>query len=357
MGVALAAGLFGGGVGAAATWGLTDQSTSFVTASSDTQASQTSSAPAGSVQQVANKVLPSVVSISVATPRGQGTGSGVILSSDGLVLTNNHVVAAAASGGQISVTFNDGEEASAHLVGRDPATDLAVIKAESVSGLKPAVLGDSSEVQVGQKVIAIGSPLGLSGTVTTGIVSAKHRPISVGGGAAGGRTTVIDAIQTDAAINPGNSGGPLVNMEGQVVGINSAIASLGSARGSGSGSIGLGFAIPIDQARSIAKQLVENGTAVHARLGVTVTNVRARQQEGIEGAGIVRVQPNSAAAKAGLRSGDVVIEVDDREIDSANALVAAVRSHRPGDKVSITYIRGGSERTTTVRLGSDAQTT
>lgn len=351
-GVALGAGLLGGGVGAAVTYGVTDRSSSFVNASPDPQASQASSAPSGSVQQVANKVLPSVVSIGVSTPRGQGAGSGVILDSNGLILTNNHVVAPAAAGGELSVTFNDGSEAQAKVVGRDPVTDLAVIQAEGVSGVQPATLGGSSALQVGQNVVAIGSPLGLSGTVTTGIISAKHRPVRVGGQAGSDRSTVIDAVQTDAAINPGNSGGPLVNMNGEVVGINTAIASPGG----NSGSIGLGFAIPIDQARTIAKQLTENGTAAHARLGVRVTDARSSQQD-VEGAGIVQVQPGTAAANSSLKSGDVVVKVGDRPIDSADALIAAVRSRSPGDKVSITYVRDGSEQTTTVRLGSDAPST
>lgn len=355
--VALGAGLLGGGVGAAATYGLTNDRSSFVASDASSQAPEAASAsqaPAGSIQQVADTVRPSVVSIAVRTPRGEGAGSGVVIDSGGLILTNNHVVAPAAEGADLSVTFEDGSEAAADVVGRDPATDLAVIRAEDVSGLQPATLGDSSDLQVGQDVVAIGSPLGLSGTVTTGIVSAEHRAVRAGGGEAPGedRSTVIDAVQTDAAINPGNSGGPLVNMDGEVVGINSAIASLGTTRGGGSGSIGLGFAIPINQAQPIARQLTDTGSATHAQLGVHVTNVREA-----DGAGVVRVQSGGAAEEAGLRSGDVVTQVSDRPVDSADALVAAIRSHRPGDTVEITFVRDSSEQTTKVKLGSDSTTT
>ena len=276
-----------------------------------------------------------------------------MISSDGLILTNNHVVADAEQGATLKVTFNDGRTAAATLVGRDPITDLAVIRASGVSDLTPATLGDSSVLKPGQGVVAIGSPLGLQGTVTSGIVSALNRPVRTGDSNPAGesQSTVIDAIQTDAAINPGNSGGPLVNMRGEVVGINSAIASLGSSGGQ-SGSIGLGFSIPIDQARSVADQLTKSGKAVHAQLGVSVSDIADGATQG--GAGIAMVTPGGGAAKAGIEVGDVVTKVGDREIDSADALIAAVRSHQPGDKVTLTYTRGGDSRTATVTLGSDA---
>ena len=298
-------------------------------------------------------MLPSVVSISVRTASGGGSGTGVVISSDGLILTNNHVVAEAEQGASMQVSFNDGRTAAATLVGRDPVTDLAVIRATGVSDLKPATLGDSSVLKPGQSVVAIGSPLGLEGTVTSGIVSALNRPVRTGDSNPTGesQSTVIDAIQTDAAINPGNSGGPLVNMRGEVVGINSAIASLGSGGGQ-SGSIGLGFSIPIDQARSVADQLTKSGKAVHAQLGVSVSDIADGTTPG--GAGIAMVTPGGGAAKAGIEVGDVVTKVGDREIDSADALIAAVRSHQPGDKVTLTYTRGGDSRTATVTLGSDA---
>jgi putative serine protease PepD len=352
--VALAAGLVGGGAGAAFTSALDDKpaTVNSLDQSRGTSA-DTAAAPTGSVEQVAAKVLPSVVSISVRTASGGGTGTGVVISSDGLILTNNHVVAEAEQGATMEVSFNDGRTAAATLVGRDPTTDLAVIRATGVSDLKPATLGDSSVLKPGQSVVAIGSPLGLQGTVTSGIVSALNRPVRTGDSNPMGesQSTVIDAIQTDAAINPGNSGGPLVNMRGEVVGINSAIASLGSSSGQ-SGSIGLGFSIPIDQARRVADQLTKSGKAVHAQLGVSVSDVADGTAQG--GAGIAMVTPGGGAAKAGIEVGDVVTKVGDREIDSADALIAAVRSHQPGDKVTLTYTRGGDSHTATVTLGSDA---
>ncbi|HEU4911742.1 MAG TPA: trypsin-like peptidase domain-containing protein [Actinomycetes bacterium] len=347
--VALVAGLLGGGAGAAVTLAVDDQPAA--TQSGTSGSSLQTSAPRadtppteGSVEQVAAQVLPSVVSIQVSTGSGGGEGTGVIIDPDGLILTNNHVVEAAANGGGIEVTFNDGATASASIVGLDPVTDLAVIKAEGVGGLPAATLGSSADLDPGEVVVAIGSPLGLQGTVTSGIVSALDRPVRTGNAnGAESLSTVIDAIQTDAAINPGNSGGPLVNLRGEVVGINSAIATLGS--GGQSGSIGLGFSIPIDQAKSIARQLIDTGTATHALLGVSVQDTQ-------RGAGIAQVAPDGAADGA-LRAGDVITKVGDRRIDSADALIAAIRSQRPGDEVTLTYVRGGQEQTVTVTLGSD----
>ena len=353
--VALAAGLVGGGAGAAITTALDDRPAA-VNALDQRNSADTaglSDAPTGSVEQVAATVLPSVVSIAVRTAGGGGSGTGVVLSSDGLILTNNHVVAAAAQGAELEVTFNDGNSAEATIVGRDPATDLAVIRASGVSGLTPATLGDSTDLRPGQEVVAIGSPLGLEGTVTSGIVSALDRPVRTGGGDpnSGDRATVLDAIQTDAAINPGNSGGPLVNMRGEVVGINSAIATLGGGGGQ-SGSIGLGFSIPITQARAIAEQLTKTGTAVHAQLGVSVQDVPG--SDAASGAGVAAVTSGGAADAAGVAAGDIVTKVGDRDIDSADALIAAVRSHRPGDEVTIDLLRDGRTRTVTVTLGDDA---
>ncbi|MDQ1585632.1 MAG: putative serine protease PepD [Actinomycetota bacterium] len=357
--VALAAGLIGGGAGAVVTNSLDGSPTvtsSLSSTSSSNQSQPVSNAPAGSVEQVAAAVLPSVVSIEVRTANGGGEGSGIVLSSDGLILTNNHVVADAAAGGQLSVTLNSGKSVGATIVGRDPVTDLAVIRATGVSGLSPAKLGDSAALRPGQSVVAIGSPLGLQGTVTSGIVSALNRPVRTGSatGGAADQATVIDAIQTDAAINPGNSGGPLVNSAGQVVGINSAIASLGSSVGSQSGSIGLGFSIPINEARVVANQLIKSGSAVHAQLGVSVTDNSNTTQVSSTGATLAAVSPSGAAAKAGLQAGDVVTRVGDREVDSADALIAAVRSHRPGDKVTLVFQRGSATKTVTVTLGADS---
>ncbi|MCV7053124.1 trypsin-like peptidase domain-containing protein [Mycobacterium heidelbergense] len=318
--------------------------------------------PPGSVEQVATKVVPSVVMLETDLGRQSEEGSGVILSADGLILTNNHVVAAAAKPGggpgtsagpppKTTVTLSDGRTAPFTVVGADPTSDIAVIRVQGISGLTPISMGSSSDLRVGQPVVAIGSPLGLSGTVTTGIISALNRPVSTTG-ESGNQNTVLDAIQTDAAINPGNSGGALVNMGGQLVGVNSAIATLGAdSPDSQSGSIGLGFAIPVDQAKRIADELIATGKASHASLGVQVTS-----DKGAPGAKVVDVVPNGAAAAAGVPKGVVVTKVDDRPINSADALVAAVRSKAPGDKVSLTFLDpGGGSRTVQVTLGKADQ--
>jgi putative serine protease PepD len=330
------------------------------------------SAPAGTVEQVAAKVVPSVVKLETVIGRQSEEGSGVILSSDGLILTNNHVVAAVKSGppngappsgpmgapgGEpggdpggaptTTVTFNDGRTAPFTVVGTDPSTDIAVVRAQGVSGLTPITIGSSANLRVGQDVVAVGSPLGLAGTVTNGIVSALNRPVASGGNA-GDQNSVLDAIQTDAAINPGNSGGALVNMNGELVGINSAIATLGSdSSGPESGSIGLGFAIPVDQAKRVADQLIQTGTATHASLGVQVSDDAT-----VNGAKIMQVVSGGPADQAGLPSGVVVTKFDDRVIGGADGLVAAVRSKAPGDKVTLTYSDpSGAGKTVQVTLG------
>jgi putative serine protease PepD len=317
-------------------------------------------APTQPLAQVAAAVQPSVVSIQVTGPGGSGEGSGVVLRSDGTILTNNHVVAGAADSGRITVRFSDGKTASATIIGRDPSTDLAVIRAENVSGLQPATLGSSNDLHVGDTVLALGSPLGLEGSVSGGIVSALHRTVNLGGeesdspfggGTAGPAAVVTDAIQTDAAINPGNSGGPLVDGAGRVVGINTAIASLGGGSGtsSQSGNIGVGFAIPIDQAKTIAEQLINGQTPSHAQLGVSVADATNGN-----GAVVGEVSPNSGAQKAGLQTGDVVVQVGGTQISDADALVAAVRSRQPGDTIAVTYTRNGERRTADVTLGSSS---
>ena len=308
------------------------------------------SLPAGSVEQVAAKVVPSVVKLETDMGRASEEGSGIILSTDGLILTNNHVVEAA-KGGDTTVTFADGRTSKFTLVGADPSSDIAVVKADNISDLTPITIGSSANLKVGQDVVAIGSPLGLEGTVTTGIISALNRPVAAGGDIRN-QNTVLDAIQTDAAINPGNSGGALVNMNGELVGVNSAIATLGGdSADAQSGSIGLGFAIPIDQAKRIADELIQSGNASHASLGVQVGNDTASH-----GAKIVEVTSGGAAAAAGLPSGVVVTKVDDRVIGSADALVAAVRSRAPGEKVTLTYLDpSGKPQTVQVTLGKAAQ--
>jgi putative serine protease PepD len=339
----LVAATVGGGVGGLVGYQLGDQPRGTPGTALDAAtpaARQSSNAPAGSAEEVAAKVLPTVVQIQVRGRTGSGDGSGVILSADGLILTNNHVVEGAVGGGQLTAVFADGTQAGATIVGRDPSSDLAVIRAEGVSGLTSAVLGRSDDLAVGQEVVAIGSPLGLSGTVTTGIVSALDRPVLTGGRSSD-QTTVLDAIQTDAAINPGNSGGPLVDTQGRVIGINSAIATITGAAGQ-SGSIGLGFAIPIDQARRIADELIKNGKATQAVLGVRVNDTQSG------GAQLVQVETGGPADQAGIKPGEIVTRIDDRRIADGDALVAAVRSHAPGDKVTLTV----GDRTVEVTLGS-----
>ncbi|MGN2635888.1 S1C family serine protease [Nocardia takedensis] len=307
-----------------------------------------SNAPAGSTQAVAQKVLPSVVMIKVAGNRAEGEGSGVVLSSDGLILTNNHVAAGGGANAKMEVVFSDGSTAPATVVGADPVSDLAVIRVQGKTGLTPIELGASSGLQVGQPVIAIGSPLGLAGTVTTGIVSALNRPVSTQGEAATSQVNpVIDAIQTDAAINPGNSGGALVDGDGKLIGINTAIASLGADASAQSGSIGLGFAIPVDQARRVATELIDKGHATYAQIGI-----KLRPQD--TSAQVLESTQGGPAAAAGIPEGAVITSLDGRPIDSGNALIAAVRSHQPGDKVKVTYTdeRGANPKTVEVTLSA-----
>ena len=349
---ALAAGLLIGAAGTGAVLLASDAGDSTNAASSSSLQQVSSNPPAvaradGSVAAVAADVLPSVVSIKGSS----GEGSGVILDAEGHILTNNHVAVLGENGGSLTVVLQDGRSAAATIVGLDPATDLAIIKVDGLDDLKPITLGTSGDLAVGDQVLAIGSPLGLSGTVTEGIVSALHRPVTAGEATATSSLAVFEAIQTDAAINPGNSGGALVDGSGHLVGINSAIASLGSSAGGQSGSIGLGFAIPVDQARRIAQELIDSGTATHARLGTTVGDVQTGT-----GATLGEVTDGSAAAKAGLRSGDVVTKIDGRVIDGSEGLVAAIRSQAPGTEVTLTYLRDGNEATATVTLGSDEGT-
>jgi putative serine protease PepD len=361
--VLAAAGLVAGSAAGGALLALNlddnDSSTPTTSLSAAPASGSQDNAPDEPLSQAAAAVLPSVVSITFESNLGAGQGSGVVISSDGQILTNNHVVAEAADGGQLSVTFSDGSKADARILGRDPATDLAVIRAQDVSGLTPAKLGNSADLHVGDTVLAIGSPLGLEGSVSAGIVSALDRSITLsnnqpespfgnGGESQSTPSAVIDAIQTDAAINPGNSGGALINTDGEVVGINTAIASLagGGGVGSQSGNIGVGFAIPIDSARSIAKQLVDKGEATHAFLGVRIADA-----ENGSGAVVGQVEDGQPAADAGLQQGDVITKVDDTEITGGSDLTSAIRSHQPGDKVTITYTRGGDEKTAEVTLG------
>ncbi|RJQ81909.1 PDZ domain-containing protein [Amycolatopsis panacis] len=307
-------------------------------------AQQTGNAPTGSIESVAQKLSPSVVELKVSGRTSSGEGSGFVLSSDGYILTNNHVVQAGANGGQIQAAFPDGRKATASVVGRDPTTDIAVVKVSGVANLTPVQLGRSDDLRVGQPVVAIGSPFALAGTVTSGIVSSLHRPVKAGGEQQGDQNTVMDAIQTDAAINPGNSGGPLANASGQVIGINSAIYSPNSGQGSGGqgGNVGIGFAIPIDQARRTADDIIKTGHANQTFIGAKVADA----PQG--GAQLGDITPGSPADKAGLKSGDVVTKIDDRVIDSADTLVAAIRTRAPDEKATFTLAGG---RTVEVTLG------
>lgn len=300
------------------------------------------SAPAeGSIAAIAAALKPSVVQLNVSGSDGSGTGSGFIIREDGYILTNNHVTEGAGAGGDIEIVFPDGEKAPATLVGANPGYDLAVVKVER-GGLPAVTLGSSTDLQVGDTAIAIGSPLGLTGTVTSGIVSALNRPVTAGGQ---GEGAYINAIQTDAAINPGNSGGPLVNGLGQVIGVNSAIATLGI--GGQSGSIGLGFAIPIDTAKRIAEEIIATGTSSTPVIGVQID----MSYTGI-GALIEEVNPGGPAEAAGLLAGDVVTKVDGRPVEDATALIVAIRAKAPGEELTVTVDRDGQEQDVTIILGT-----
>lgn len=340
---------------------------------------------------VAAKASPSVVTLSVTSASSGGSGSGVILSDDGYVLTNTHVVTldGQASDSSIEVTTYDGRLYRASIVGTDPTVDLAVIKLEDASGLQPITYGDSADLNVGDVAIAIGAPLGLANTVTDGIVSALNRSIQIASSAApeggdenqgdsgdnGGQgpfdfwnfgtpgegrsstpasTSIsIPVIQTDASINPGNSGGALVNADGELIGINVAIASTGSTDASGqSGSIGVGFAIPVDLAQRVAEEIIETGSATHGLLGASVQD--ATSENGDTAGAVIAEAPvaDGAAAAAGLRQGDVVTEFAGYPITGATDLTAQVRAQAGGSEVELTYLRGGEARTVSVTLGT-----
>jgi putative serine protease PepD len=364
----LAAVLASGGTYAVTQLGDTGTTSSTPTATATTNPNQNSSPTVvqGNVSApdwsaVAAAVSPSVVSIDVTTQQGAGAGSGVVFDRNGHILTNNHVVGDAAGNGAITVTLSDGRTYGATIVGTDASTDLAVIKlTNGPSDLTPISLGDSEALKVGDPAMAVGNPLGLSGTVTTGIVSALNRPVSTGTSSesplgqqqASGDEVVTNAIQTSAAINPGNSGGALVNAKGELIGINSSIASLGqSSSGSQSGNIGIGFAIPVKEAKSIADQLIKSGKAEHAFLGVSTRDTVVSDGSAKRaGAQVVSVNGGTPAANAGIKNGDVVIAVDGQRIDSATALVAQIREMTAGDKTTLTVIRDGARQDVPVTL-------
>jgi putative serine protease PepD len=371
------------------------QSTSQGTGSATTIVNNTDSVNA--VTAAAEKASPSTVTISVAGSSESGSGSGVVLDDQGHILTNTHVVTldGSTSSPSIEVQLSDGTARTAQVVGTDPTSDLAVIKVDpSGLNLTPATMGDSSALNVGDIAVAIGAPLGLSGTVTDGIVSNLSRTISVASSAApegdstdssqgsegsspfrfefpdqdggtrgsqGDSTIALNVLQTDAAINPGNSGGALVDAEGEVIGINVAIASAGSGSDSGTssaeGNIGVGFAIPIDYAQRVAQELIENGSASHGYLGATVSSHPANDSQSksfSDGAEVRSVVGGSPASSAGLKAGDVVTEVDGRRVTDAESMTATIREHSSGDKISISYQRGGSEQTAEVTIGDSA---
>ena len=338
--LAIIAGLVGGALGINASGGFLGGKANLVTASNTIERKP------DSVAGLANRVLPSVVSI---TTGSGSTGSGFIIDSSGFILTNNHVVEQAAlSKGRILVTLNNGEEFESKIIGRDASYDLAILKILA-TGLPALQFGNSDEVAVGDSVIAIGSPLGLSGTVTLGIISAKDRAVTAGGSA--GETSFINALQTDAAINPGNSGGPLINTAGAVIGVNSAIATLSGATSAQAGSIGLGFAIPINQARKTADQLIKTGKATYPVIGVLI-------DMNFAGPGAKVTASNDAvvaggpAQKAGIKSGDVIIEFGGKAINNPDELIVAIRSKSIGDRVEVKFKRGSSTRTTTIVLAA-----
>ncbi|MBV7244435.1 S1C family serine protease [Streptomyces sp. MW-W600-10] len=313
-----------------------------------------------SVAGIAASALPSVVTLHVSGTAESGTGTGFVLDGQGHILTNNHVVAPAGSSGDITVTFSSGETASAELVGKDSGYDLAVVRVRGVSGLTPLPLGNSDNVQVGDPVVAIGAPFDLSNTVTSGIISAKQRPITAGGEKGDGSDiSYVDALQTDAPINPGNSGGPLVDTQAHVIGINSAIRAADSGRGpeagGQSGSIGLGFAIPINQGKRVAEELISTGKATHPVIGVTLDMKYTGDgaKVGTKGAdGTPAVAKDGPADKAGIKSGDVITQVEGQRVHSGEELIVKIRAHRPGDDLDLKLTRGGKERTVTLKLGS-----
>ncbi|WP_217200269.1 S1C family serine protease [Streptomyces buecherae] len=355
--LALLAGGIGGGIGVylERETGDTEQ-IHLPQAPSDTQRARDPDSIAG----IAARALPSVVTIHVKGAGERGTGTGFVLDKRGNILTNNHVVEPADQGDSdaaISVTFNGGQTARAKIVGRDAGYDLAVIRVQGVTGLKPLALGNSDSVRVGDPVVAIGAPYDLAGTVTSGIISAKGRPITAGGEKVDGSDiSYVDALQTDAPINPGNSGGPLVNADAQVIGINSVIraANDGGLGGGQGGSIGLGFAIPINQGKRVAEELINTGKATHPVIGVTLDmkfrGEGARVAEsGSDGPAVTEGGPGD---KAGIRSGDVITKVDGVPVRSGQELIVKIRSHRPGDRLKLTLERDGDERTVELALGS-----
>ncbi|MER7945858.1 trypsin-like peptidase domain-containing protein [Streptomyces sp. NPDC096079] len=358
---ALITGVIGGGIGA-----YVERNGGLTTVElPQAEAGDTDRAP-DSVAGIAASALPGVVTLHVTGSGSSGTGTGFVLDTKGHILTNNHVVDGAGASGSISVTFSSGETARAKLIGKDTGYDLAVVQVTGVSGLKALPLGNSDNVRVGDPVVAIGAPFDLSNTVTSGIISAKERPITAGGEKGDGSdVSYVDALQTDAPINPGNSGGPLLDSKARVIGINSAIRAAGGGSGEGEGgasqpgSIGLGFAIPINQGKRVAEELINTGKATHPVIGVSLdmqfNGDGARVGEkGKDGS--ASVTAGGPAAQAGLRPGDVITKVDGQRVHNGEELIVKIRAHRPGDRLELTLTRDGKELTKTLTLGSSQGT-
>ncbi|WP_030123705.1 S1C family serine protease [[Kitasatospora] papulosa] len=356
--LALLAGGIGGGVGA-----YVERNGGLTTVELPQSGRDAGGRAPDSVAGIAASALPGVVTLHVNGSAESGTGTGFVLDDRGHILTNNHVVAPAGSNGDITVTFSGGESAAAEIVGKDSGYDLAVVKVTGVSGLTPLPLGNSDNVRVGDPVVAIGAPFDLSNTVTSGIISAKERPITAGGEKGDGTdVSYVDALQTDAPINPGNSGGPLVDAEARVIGINSAIRAADSGSGldgGQSGSIGLGFAIPINQGKRVAEELISTGKATHPVIGVTLDMEFTGDGAKVGGkaaGGASAVTEGGPADKAGIRPGDIITEVEGQRVHSGEELIVKIRAHRPGDRLGLVLTRGGKELSMTLTLGSASGT-
>ena len=336
--VSLVAGGLGGAIGYLAAQNADASQT--VSVGAPALAEESSVPVLSGIADLAAAVQPAVVQLNVGAEGGEGTGSGFIISDDGYIVTNHHVAGPAGEDGSVEVVFADGATATGTLVGSDAGYDLAVVKVQR-TGLTALELGSSADVRVGDIAVAIGSPLGLQGTVTSGIVSSLERPVTAGGQ---GGTSFINAIQTDAAINPGNSGGPLVNGSGEVIGVNTAIASLGAINGA-AGSIGLGFAIPIDTAKRIVDEIITTGSSTTPVIGVQLDMTF----EG-PGAKVGEVTPGSGAALAGIQDGDVITAIDGDVIADPTELIVSIRSNAPGDSVELTVLRDGRTQDVTVEL-------
>jgi putative serine protease PepD len=306
------------------------------------------------VTSIADQELPSVVTIFAGSGTASGVGSGEVIRSDGYILTNNHVILPAVPGGGLQVVFSDGSTATATITGRDPLTDLAVIRVSDKSDLRTISIGSSSNLRIGQGVVALGAPLGLSSTVTSGIVSALGRTVHVPGEASQS-ALLVDAVQTDAAINPGNSGGALVDCSGDLIGVPTAGATIPSPSGQASGgSIGLGFAIPVNLAVKVADEIIATGTVTHAFIGIQAEplSATATRQNGAQGLRVAAVVAGGPAAAAGLRVGDIITSIDGQAAESTDQLMAVTLTKRAGDRVEIGYERNGSSGTATITLAA-----